>query len=108
MVGSTVAPRSSATGGGHEERTAGPRSRAAINHGDVEQKPGRRFVYFAGGDGGAGCNGRDGRDSGRDRHLWNGCVLGQQAAAGVGNSDRPRRSTSGSVTGRIGTGREIA
>jgi hypothetical protein len=42
------------------------------------------------------------------RHLWNGGVLGQQAAAGVGNSYRPRRAAEGSVAGSVGTGTEIA
>ncbi len=37
------------------------------------------------------------------RHLRNGGILGEQAAAGAGNSHRPRRETEGSVAGGVGT-----
>ena len=61
---------------------AGPGCRAAFLHRNVERRTGHRSVSFAYGDGVAGCAGRDGRDAVDHRHLWNGCVLGQQAAAG--------------------------
>src|SRR5262249_27662279 len=43
-----------------------------------------------------------------NRHLRNGCVLGQQAAEGAGNSYGPRRPAQGSVTGCAGTGLQVA
>ena len=39
----------------------------------------------------------------RYRHLWHGRVLGEQTAAGVGNSHRARRAAEGSVAGGVGT-----
>ena len=42
------------------------------------------------------------------RHLWNGCVLGEQTAAGVGNSHGPGREAQRSVAGGVGTAVEIA
>ena len=48
----------------------------------------------------AGCDGRDRRDAVDHWHLRDGCLLGQQAAAGAGNSRRPRRTAEASVDRR--------
>src|SRR5260370_16951982 len=65
-------------------------------------------VSLACGDGVAGSAGRDGRDAVHNGHLWNGGVLCEQAAEGIGNSHGPRRATQGSVTGSVGSGFQIA
>ncbi len=58
---------------------------------DLEQRAGQRIVCFARGHGFVGRAGRTWRDAGSYGHLWNGGVLGEQAAARAGN---PRRSWS--------------
>src|SRR3954447_19255881 len=108
MVGGPLEPRSAATSGGHEEDTAGPGSSAAFLHPNLEQRTGHRIVCFAYGDGVARCARRDGRNAVCNWDLWHGCVLGQQAAEGIGNSYGPRSATSGSVAGSVGTGIQIA
>jgi predicted permease len=64
---------------------------------------GGHSVPLAHGDRVAGCAGHDGRDAIDHGHLRNGCLLGEQAAAGVGHSGGSRRATQGSVAGRAGT-----
>ena len=56
----------------------------------------------------AGCDGRDGRDAVGHGHFWDGGVLGQQAAAGVGNPDRSWRAAQGSAGGGAGAAIKIA
>src|SRR5208282_4407004 len=92
LVGGAVGPRSAATGAGHKEHAAATGCRPACFHPNAVPTAGHSAVWSAYGDVVAGCTGRDGRDAVDNRHLWDGCLLGQQAAAGVGNSRRPRRA----------------
>jgi len=73
----------------------------------VEPSNGRSSVCFADGSALAGCVGRDGRNVGCNRRLWNGCVFGQQAAEGIGDSHSARRAAQGSTQGSIGTRRKL-
>ena len=69
----------------------------------VERRTRGNFVPLAHGDSIAGRAGHDGRDAFDHRRLRNGCLLGEQAAQGVGNSRGSRCATQGSVAGRAGT-----
>src|SRR5579864_2592113 len=73
----------------------------------MEQLAGSSSVSVACGHGGAGGAGNDGRDAVDHRYLWNGGVLGEQAAAGVGNPRGARRTANGTVAGGVGTRRQI-
>src|SRR6266481_4121512 len=74
----------------------------------MERLAGCDSVSLACGDHLAGSAGRDGRDAVHNGHLWNGGVLCEQAAEGIGNSHGPWRATPGSVTGSVGSGLQIA
>src|SRR5882724_10896984 len=99
MDGGAFEPESAATGASHQEYTARPGYRTASQHPTLGQGNGPSSVCAPYGDDGAGCDGHDGRDAIYHRRLWNGCVLGLQAAEGIGNSYGARRSAQGSVTG---------
>jgi predicted permease len=75
---------------GTEEHAAGPGPRAAYLHRNVEQRTRLQLFPFARGDSVAGRDGLAGRHALDHRHLWNGCLLRQQAVKGVGNSYRHR------------------
>ncbi len=55
-----------------------------------------------------GVLGDDGRDAVHHWHLWNGCLLGQQAAEGIRNSRCPRRAADRSAAGSLGTRNQMA
>ncbi len=55
-----------------------------------------------------GCVGRNGRHAGNNRHFRDGDLLSQQAAEGIGHSDRDRRTVQGSFAGSLGTRVQIA
>ena len=81
-----------ATGGGHQEQTAGL-DRDCLLHPRPGTTGARHSpVSLARGDDLAGRAGRNGRHAVDYRHLWNGGLLGQQAAEGVGNSHGPWRA----------------
>src|SRR5260370_32733594 len=72
------------------------------------QGTGASSVCFPYGDAVAGSAWHDGRNLVDHWHFWNGGILGQQEAAGAGNSHGPRSAAHGSVTGSVGTRNQVA
>ena len=81
MAGGALEPRPAGTCRGHEKCAPGHRPWDGSGDSPVEHRTGRNFVPLAHGDSIAGCAGRDGRHAVDYRHLRNGGVLGEQAAA---------------------------
>src|SRR4029077_15262484 len=108
LARSALEPQPAATGGSHADQTARPRRRAAHVHPNMEPSNGRSPVSLAYGGVVARCSWCDGRDVVRDRYIWIGCVFGQQAPAGFGNSYGPRSTAQGSVAGCAGRRIKIA
>ena len=103
MAGVAFKPRSAATCRSHQEQIAGPGPGTAFFHPDMERGNERSSVCSAYGYGIAGRAGRDGRHAVDHGHFWDGGLLGQQTAAGVGHSYRSRCAAHGSVAGSVGT-----
>ena len=78
---------------GDEEQAAGSGSGAARLHPDMDQGDGGERCFPTHGDDVAGRDGVHGRDARDHRHFRHGSVLGEQAAAGVGNPHRAGRAT---------------
>src|SRR5215472_11140456 len=103
MAGGALESRPAGTCRGHEKCAPGHRPWDGSGDSPVEHRTRRNFVPLAHGDSIAGCAGYDWRDAFDHGHLRNGCLLGEQAAQGVGNSRGSRRATQGSVAGHAGT-----
>ncbi len=108
LAGSALQPRSAPARGGHQEYAARLGRRAAFLHPNLDSRNGRSPVRYTRSDGVAGSAGHYGCDALHHRHLWHGGVLGQQAAARVGNPSRPRCAAKRSVAGSLGTGFQTA
>src|SRR5271169_5781023 len=103
MAGGALESRPAGTCRGHEKCAPGHRPWDGSGDSTVEHRTGGNFVPLAHGYSIAGCAGHDGRDAFDHGHLRNGCLLGEQATQGVGNSRGSRRATQGSLAGRAGT-----
>ena len=73
--------RSAATGGSDEEQAARRWIRGCRSISKHGPEAGHSTVWLRAGRAGAGCVGHHGRDAVDHRHLRNGCIFGEQAAA---------------------------
>ena len=105
LAGGSVEPRSTAAGGDAGRIAAQPERRAADDDHHLAERAGRLPLCRAHGDRVAGSDGWAWRGAGGYGHLRDGCILGEQTTAGVGDSHRPGRATKGSVAG--GTGADL-
>src|SRR4029077_6338030 len=107
VAGCSLERQFAATRGGHKKQTPRRGRGASHLHPNMEPGNGRSFVSFAHGGAVAGRAGGDGCDVVCNWRLWDGGVLGEQAAEGIGNSYGSRRAAERSVTGRFGTRLQI-